>query len=367
MTATATEGAEELRRALADHLTSTGALRSPHWQRAFEAVPREVFVPAFTVRASDGLHTYHRGDDGWLTAVYTDDSLITQVDDTGTATSSSSQPTLMAHMLEALGLPDGGRVLEIGVGTGYNAALLCHHLGDHSVTSVDIDPQLVDAARGRLAEAGYAPTLLAGDGMLGHPGGAPYDGLLATCGVGRIPDAWRSQVRPGGVIVANVGLGIARLTIGGDGSAQGGFLATTGAFMRARPHASASRPHIAERAGELAAEVGETRDLELPANPDDEDVQFLGALLQPDVETLTMFDTDSGPVRYLVDRATSSWARLAGTRLDWGGPRDLWAEREPLIRHWVACGWPAPEQYGLRVAADGSHALLCGGREWPLP
>jgi protein-L-isoaspartate O-methyltransferase len=72
-------------------------------------------------------------------------------------------------------------LLEIGTGTGYNAALLCHRLGAESVFSVDIGAGLVAAARERLAALGYAPTLVAADGRLGLPGHGPFDRIIATC------------------------------------------------------------------------------------------------------------------------------------------------------------------------------------------
>jgi protein-L-isoaspartate O-methyltransferase len=87
--------------------------------------------------------------------------------------SSSTKPDLMLRMLETLDVRDGHRVLEIGTGTGYNAALLSHRVGDHNVYSVDVDAELVRLARERLAGAGYRPTLAAIDGEGGLPEHAP--------------------------------------------------------------------------------------------------------------------------------------------------------------------------------------------------
>ncbi|RDG36982.1 methyltransferase domain-containing protein [Streptomyces corynorhini] len=180
--------ADDLRRMMTDQLTAAGALRSEHWIDAFAGVPRHVFVPEFTVRAQGRIHRYGQEDPTWLAAAYRDTSLLTQFDATGVATSSSTRPSPMATMLEALDVVHGNHVLEIGVGTGYNAALLAHRLGgDHEADRRD--------------------------GMAGCAEHAPYDRLPATCGVGRIPDAWREQVRPGGVIVANVGYGSACLMV----------------------------------------------------------------------------------------------------------------------------------------------------------
>ncbi len=111
---------------------------------------------------------------------------------------------VVAWVLEALHLADGQRVLEIGTGTGYNAALLCHRLGDANVASIDIDPALVEQARQHLATLGYAPTLATGDGAAGLLDAAPYDAIIATAAVAHIPPAWIEQLRTGGVIVADL-------------------------------------------------------------------------------------------------------------------------------------------------------------------
>ncbi|GAA2114049.1 hypothetical protein [Streptomyces synnematoformans] len=102
---TATPLAKRLRRRMADSLLTAGALTSPGWHRAFATVPREAFVPEFSVRAADGASGLRRRLG------------LTQHD---TATNSSTRPHMMALMLEALRPLDGARILEVGTGTGYN-------------------------------------------------------------------------------------------------------------------------------------------------------------------------------------------------------------------------------------------------------
>ncbi|MGO4749666.1 methyltransferase domain-containing protein [Streptomyces sp. 2MCAF27] len=319
---------------MADHLVTAGCIRSKPWRRAFLSVPRHEFVPAFAIRAQGRLHEYSQGDAAWLVAAYSDASLLIQFDQDGTATSSSTLPSLMALMLEALDVRDGDSVLEIGAGTGYNAALLSHRLGPDRVVTVDVDPELVAAAAVSLRQAGYEPTLVAGDGMAGHPERAPYDRLLATCGVGRIPNAWREQVRPGGVIVANIGCGITRLSVAADGSATGRFLPELASFMTARPSPDATGTTAGQLVQPLLTWSGHTREC----------------------------DDDGRQIRCLYDPETSSWARMTVTgitaaRLDHGGPRDLWAEREPLLTHWRDAGRPGHERYSLTVSPAGVHTL----------
>ncbi|MBV9030264.1 MAG: methyltransferase domain-containing protein [Pseudonocardiales bacterium] len=101
--------------------------------------------------------------------------------------SSTSMPALMTRMLEALDIRDGHDVLEIGAGTGYNAALLSHRLGDQHVFAVDIEPTLIRLVRERLAKIGYHPTLVTADGADDLPEHAPYDRVITTCSVSAVP------------------------------------------------------------------------------------------------------------------------------------------------------------------------------------
>ncbi|MGH3939102.1 MAG: methyltransferase domain-containing protein [Pseudonocardiaceae bacterium] len=188
--------AETLHRRLIEKLVAAGDL-AEDWRNAFEAVPRHTFIPDVTwhygtTNGEWGLIPRHRTDDSdaWLLAAYEDDSIITQVDDGEPSgpdgigvlpTSSASMPTVVAVMLQALDIHDGQKVLEIGTGTGYNAALLAHRLGARNVTSVEIDPTVTDAARHALERAGYGETfLVTADGTQGFGPRAPYDRVLST-------------------------------------------------------------------------------------------------------------------------------------------------------------------------------------------
>ena len=188
--------------ALAEHLYRTGAITTPEWRSAFASVPRHIFAPT----VFEGQDEINVSDPAWLDIVYSDTALLTQTatapDTQQLPTSSSSQPTIMAIMLELLGIEPDMRVLEIGTGTGYNTALLSHRLDAHNVVSIDIDPRLVDVARSRLAELGYRPILAAGDGANGLASAGPFDRILATCAVSHIPPAWIKQLTLGGRIVA---------------------------------------------------------------------------------------------------------------------------------------------------------------------
>src|SRR5687767_14595700 len=159
-----------LRRRLVRELESNGNITDPAVRRALLAVPREQFLP---------------GEE--LEAVYVDKAIVTRRDEFGGPTSSSSQPAIMATMLERLQLAPGLRVLEIGAGTGYNAALLSTLVGDGGrVTSVDLEPDLAASATGALAAGGYGASVIAGDGREGWPAGAPYDRITVTASTGTV-------------------------------------------------------------------------------------------------------------------------------------------------------------------------------------
>jgi methyltransferase of FxLD system len=177
---------ERLRRSLIADMHAKGALSSPRVKAAFLAVAREQFLPEALAN-------------GGLKAVYRDDAIATKRNDQGLPLSSSSQPSLMAKMLELLDVRPGDRVLEVGAGTGYNAALLAHATGPSGrVTSIDIDPDLARRARRSLRDAGTRATIVTGDGREGHPPHAPYDRIIATAAADEIPRAWLEQLSEGG-------------------------------------------------------------------------------------------------------------------------------------------------------------------------
>jgi protein-L-isoaspartate(D-aspartate) O-methyltransferase len=170
-------------------LERVGAVRSRSVRRAFQSIPRELFVPEVVAR--DGLPAVYRPEL----------ALATAIDSRGMAISSSSAPIIMGLMLEALQLSPGHRVLEVGAGTGYNAALLKYLVGDGGrVTSIDIESSFARRARRSLARAGYSCRIVAGDGRDGWSHGAPYDRIMVTAASDAVPQAWRDQLIEGGLI-----------------------------------------------------------------------------------------------------------------------------------------------------------------------
>ena len=182
---------QQLRNQLVDGLREQGHVTSERVAAAFRTVPRHVFVPGVEPERA-----------------YRDEALVIKSDPHGVPISSSSQPAIMARMLEQLDVRPGHRVLEIGTGSGYNAALLAHLVGESgTVVSVDIDADLVEDARARLAECAVsAVTIGRGDGWLGRTEHAPYDRIIATVGAWDIPPAWVTQLAADGLLVVPLDL-----------------------------------------------------------------------------------------------------------------------------------------------------------------
>ncbi|MGW2620895.1 methyltransferase, FxLD system [Streptomyces sp. NPDC001500] len=179
-------GAERLRAALVEQIKAEGHARTPEVEDALRTVPRHRFVP-----------------DAPLTDAYANAPVNIKYDTDGTSISCASQPSVVALMLDQLQAQPGERILELGAGTGYNAALIGHLVGhDGHVTTIDVDDDLVEGARAHLADTGFTNVqALTRDGALGYAEGAPYDRIIATVGAHGIPSAWLEQLAPGGRLV----------------------------------------------------------------------------------------------------------------------------------------------------------------------
>ncbi|QKY21313.1 protein-L-isoaspartate(D-aspartate) O-methyltransferase [Halolamina sp. CBA1230] len=170
------------RERLVEQLRDRGVVEDDATAEALQAVPRHEFVPE-----------ERRGD------AYRDQPLPIGEGQTVSA------PHMVAVMIERLGLEHGDRVLEIGTGCGYHAAVTAEVVGEGNVFSVEYVPELADRARETLDRLGYDISIRTGDGHEGWPEHAPYDAAYLTCAAEQVPSAVVEQVRPGGRVLAPIG------------------------------------------------------------------------------------------------------------------------------------------------------------------
>lgn len=357
-------------KALADELHEAGDLTSDHWRTAVEQVWRHEFVPAY-FRNEGGNPTLWRmlnSFDGaeWLDGIYKNASLVTRLDPgtskavdggwTGVPASSSTAPGVMLRMLEALDPAPDHTVLEVGTGTAWNAALLAHRLDKGQfLTTADIDADLVLAARGRLKARGSKATVLACDATA-HRWSTPFDRVIVTCGLPRIPETLRTAVAPGGRVVANLmgplSAGLAVLDATSDQTLEGRFHPRGGSFMPARH--DADDPVLPP-----AADHGTTRagTATVPLNSiDSYPFQFLLAAHLPGLQL--QYGTDNGyEIRRLVlpDGSESDASYRNGEPLTYleRGSREIWPLVERCWRWFAANDCPAWDHFGLTITPGG--------------
>jgi len=181
--------AKMLHEQLVQSMRQSGVFQAPGVEAAFKAIPRHHFLSDYP-----------------LEEVYSDKAIGVQHDETGLLISSSSQPTMMAIMLNQLKLKPGDNVLEIGTATGYNAAIMAHIVGKKGrITTVELEKDLADNARRNIARSKvHTVTVVQGDGSVGFAPRAQYDHIVSTVGVWDIPEAWLKQLKPDGSLVAPI-------------------------------------------------------------------------------------------------------------------------------------------------------------------
>nr|WSW47036.1 ATP-grasp peptide maturase system methyltransferase [Streptomyces sp. NBC_01001] len=365
---------QELRLQLAKTLAATGHLRTQPWRDAVESVRRHEFLrggffdrlngegpTAWTPVMSDAPT--------WLERCYEDESLVTQIAGTvvpgdlrgeimRAPTSSSTMPGLVVRMWEDLQVEDGDNVLEIGTGTGYSTALGCHRLGDERLTSVEVDAEVSGRAGTALAQCGYHPRLIVGDGLVGYPAGTPYDRVIATCGLVSLPYAWVEQTRPGGSVLATLGgwmysSELARLTVHRDGTASGRFLGGQISFMLARPQ---SPPPLG-----ILPDMGQGDEQPAKLTPnalEDWDTRFVAQIAAPRAQRMTL-GRDGHTEHVFLDVEAGAWAALRQDGGTWlvrqGGPARVWDDIEERVTRWRADGSPALDRFEIKVTKEGQE------------
>jgi protein-L-isoaspartate O-methyltransferase len=385
--------AEEVHNDLVDRLIARGSLHSPALIAAFRATPRHLFL--------DQVYHHHGG--GWRTLdpqqlseddlriISSDRALTTHLsvpgsDEQPVAISSSSQPSLMAQMLEDLHLQPGQCVLEIGAGTGYNAALLAFVVGepgvrnepealatgrgrDGCVVSIDVDRAVLDSARRHLsALPDRRIELHHCDGRAGYPPAAPFDCIQVTAATPDLEPAWLEQVLPGGLVQAPVDLapGLAYVMQGEvfDGILIGG-LTRPAYFMPLRDESEAGRDRNAPDAPlpgpERLQAVSAPWAGWINRRSDSEADDFLPAVaLLAWLEGLALGYTtcpDGRPGHGVVDlvRGQACWLGMYEWRISGKGGHEM---GQRLWRRWLDLGGPRPEDWRLYAAVDGERLTM---------
>lgn len=303
--------------------------------------------------------------EGWRNAADADCFLVTQWNDGasedigGVASCSASMPTLVGRMLDVCDVRPGMRVLEIGTGTGFTAALLKDRVGSSgSVVSVEVDPALAAAARLRLDAAGVDVEVICGDGFAGWAKGGPYDRVHVTCAVRRVPTAWLEQC-PQGRIMLPWGASFSRTDhVAGldvaDGAAAGRFGEAV-SFMYLRSQRPGRWP-------DEWPEVGEPVPVEVLADEVDGPLggfgEFVVGAMLPGVRHLVA-DDDAPGVRNLWLARDETYAVLAfgdGHPTTSAGDSALVGAYLDAVQWWYDHGRPEATGFGLAVTVDGEHA-----------
>jgi len=188
---------------LVDELITKKALWSEPIEGAFRTVPRHLFVDKFYTGREMITVDRKNPERETLTKIYQDYAIVIRKDENGAPTSSTSQPAIVSMMLEDLELSPGMKVLEIGTGTGWNAALMAKIVEHHSlVCSIEIQADVAQEAKVHLKDDGFPNVhVITRHGGYGYMEGAPYDRIITAAGCPDISPHWIDQLSNDGVLL----------------------------------------------------------------------------------------------------------------------------------------------------------------------
>lgn len=354
-------------RELVETLKKAGRLRNPLYEQAFLSVPRHLFLP-----------------DVPLDVAYTDEAISIKVDQGGYTISSSSQPSMMLLMLEQMGLAEGMNVLEIGTGTGYNAAIMSMIVGERGrVTSLEIDADITRQAQQNLHSAGFGQIVVVQtDGAQGYAPRAAYDRILCTASLWDIPEAWVRQLKPNGRIVAPIQIDGIQLSASFKFDTDGylvteSLLPTRFVYMRG----AAAVPDMTRRVGStdlrligehvkeidtvklhmILSDDQERCQLSRPISDDDFWSHFMpfALLKHPDDASVCIFHIDDKHTAYGMAGGYGLAAVVPGGAafVPYGGKglaycfagSDAFLIMEGIMDDWYACGQPGLRQLHIKL------------------
>lgn len=352
------------------------------WTEAVATVPRQLFVPdVIWLPTAQNYLPMCRGDDpqSWLELVHGEDErIVAQVDDGAPggqgqhATCTVLAVSEVTWLLSLITATPGMRVCVVGAGLGYTTALLAHRLGASAVSAVEIDPDLAAECRHRLGLAGFGDvTVLTADATTALPGTAPFDLLLSTMTVQRIPGRWLHRVRPGGTIITGYGNAfcpdpVVQLQVQQPGLAAGHVVGEIECEW-----ARAERSWPALTAADIDATAAGAD--HTTANPGCVSLTYdstfaIGTRLAGCARLRLSCDD-----QWLLDPATGSRARrhqlpFGRHRVDQYGPRRLWDELHAAYCWWAAIGRPQAGDWlitatpGITTATAPANVITGKGR-----
>ncbi|MGK5641863.1 methyltransferase domain-containing protein [Streptomyces sp. URMC 126] len=367
----------------AEALAEAVTHRSSRWRPLIAETPRHIFIPRWWERDGDAYTLRAPREAGeWMPAAYADRSLITRVgplhadhakpDDrpTGRPTSSATLPSLVVAMHRHACLDPADSLLYVGTGSGYGTALAARYLAhDEQVTSVDVDPYLVQAARERLEAIGLAPrveTVDATGPLPAEPNSA--DRIVSMVSVRSVPASWLDALCHGGRLVTTIA-GTSLLVTAEkneDGGATGRVLWDRAGFMPVR-HGDDYPPGLDELLD--TAEHQEGEDVTTGPYPvvDVEQAWDLDSMLGLTAPGIVHRYHQNGERRTaLMAHADGSWARATATgtgrpTVHQSGPRRLWDILDELRSYWLGNGELPVRGARVLITPDGRTIIARGG------
>jgi protein-L-isoaspartate O-methyltransferase len=353
------------------------------WYPPLCVTPRHLLVPSWWEGNDGGGWTVRHGASdarAWLETAYADRSLITQVATlhadhaqpgttvTGPPTSSATLPGLMIQMYRHAHLYEDCQVLDVGLGSGYGLALLAARLGGRNVTSIDIDPYLVKAARRRLHEIGIRPQVGIADATLAVLG--EYDRIVASVAVRPVPPAWLEGLRTGGRLVTTLtGLRvILTATKTEDGSAAGRIEWDRAGFMATRHGPGYPEHEPVRRQCEkirASADGEQYRGTHPVLNVEESwELWTLLGIDVPGIAACFHHDPD-GPRHLFLTAPDGSWAYAEQADdepviVRHAGPQDLWDLLEIHRDRWLHDGYLQVYGSTATISPDGAVHLRRG-------
>lgn len=374
---------EEHRLVMVDALVARGLICSPAIREAFLTVPREAFIPFFYQEGECGWKLRFPMDipeKEWLSAIYRDEPLIIKISDRHMPLSSSSMPSVMARMLEALQVELGQQVLEIGTGTGYNAALLATLAGNPAcVTTIEIDEHIAMRARDALQQIVGKVRVQIGDGQEGVIAGKPalFDRIIATASCRTFPWAWYKQLAPGGRLVMDLrgGLNISSFCIlekALDGTgARGAFQTPPLYFMPIQEATKQASPLAPSSQATWTLSTDDSLPARLQSKAFRWFLQWRHPGLSGSQGTITRADTKEPLmfVRLRDQRGTCLDLEQGSGQGPWRvqciGSTELWNILLRASVEWDNLGQPDQQAYHLEIAHDQA-VLRVAGAHLPL-